>query len=170
MSIIFINLIFISTQKNASAQCEIEGKLDASGIMYYYADLVKVFWTSAKSLHCGAFTDDASYYLQFYPTPFPAKSKKKFPKDIARVELSNGDTFELEFFDSRYTSNDTVFVMQFLLPDESLDEFISHEISKVTLNLVDQDGLREYKLKLHKDAIKEQLECLFKHVNENKKE
>jgi hypothetical protein len=98
------------------------------------------------------------------------KSKKKIPKDVARIVLANGESHELEFYDSRYTAEDTVFVMQFLIPDDSFDNFIAHEITTVTLNLMDNDGLREYKLKLHKDAIQEQLDCLFKKVNENKKE
>jgi hypothetical protein len=145
----------------ALGQCEITGELDANGIIYYKAEPVKVFWTTAKSLYCGAFTDDESYYLQFFPEPFPGKSKKsRALKDPATVTLANNEVYQLQFFDSRYLSDDSVFVMQFLIPDKVEQYFLDHEMTIVSLNLGDETGFREYRLKLHKNAIREQLKCL----------
>ena len=156
-------ILALISSLNVFSQCEIKSKLDATGILYYSADPVKVFWTQAKSLYCGAFTDDESFYLQFYPEPFPEKKKKKKTlKEPAFVTLVNGERYELDFFDSRYISEDTIFVMQYLIPDDAVDKFLEFEMTIVSIHVGDEAGYREYKLKLHKNAIREQLKCLMK--------
>ncbi len=155
-------ILALISSLNVFSQCEIKSKLDATGILYYSADPVKVFWTQAKSLYCGAFTDDESFYLQFYPEPFPQKPKKKKKvKESAFVTLANGEKYELDFFDSRYISEDTIYVMQYLIPNDAVEIFLKFEMTIVSLHVGDETGFREYKLKLHKNAIREQLKCLI---------
>ena len=118
-------LIVFSFSVRGYSQCEITSRIDPTKVLYYYAEPVRVFWTESKSLYCGAFTDYEHYYLQFYPEPFPEKSKKKPTKNNAIITLSNNEKVALDFYDSRYISDDTVFVMQYLIPDKSLESFLN---------------------------------------------
>jgi hypothetical protein len=142
-------------------QCEIESRLDLNGIMYFYAEPVKVYWTSAKSLYCGAVTDKKDYYLQFYPNPFPEKPKGSIRKSPATVVLEDEKEVSMKNFDTWFDSSDSIFKMLFLIPEGELESFISNEILTVSLDMGDEEGVRVYTLKLHKDAIRQQLNCLI---------
>jgi len=142
-------------------QCEIESRLDPNGILYFYAEPVKVYWTSAKSLYCGAVTDKKDYYLQFYPNPFPAKPKGSMRKSPATIKLEGDKEITLKNFDIWFDTSDSIFKMLFLIPDGELQSFTSDEMLEVSIDMGDEEGIRVYNLKLHRSAIREQLKCLI---------
>ncbi len=158
--LILFLMIICTSLTESSAQCEVKQKLDPNGILYHYSEPVKVYWTEAKSLYCGAITDEESYYLQLYPFPFPDKQKAKKLKSDVVVKLNGNEEYSLSFYDSRYINSDSVFAMLFIIPEKKIGSFLKEEIEEISLDLGDDEGPRTYRLKLHKSAIKEQLKCL----------
>ena len=158
---ILIVIITALSGTSGYGQCDIESRLDLNGIMYFYAEPVKVYWTSSKNLYCGAVTDKKDYYLQLYPEPYPSKPKGSMRKSPATIILEEGEEISLKNFDTWYDTSDSIFKMLFLIPHEMMDAFTEKEITTVSIDMGDEEGIRVYNLKLHKAAIREQLKCLI---------
>jgi len=52
--------------------------------------------------------------------------------------------------------------MIFLIDKDSIDRFLNYEVTEVRINMKGDEGMRTYVFKLHKSALKEQLECFLK--------
>jgi hypothetical protein len=139
------------------------------GSMQYFMDPVNFYWTSAKSLKGCIVTDKESYFLELHPVPFPEKpSGNKLKEDIT-LKLSNGETYKLKHFDTRYVENDTVMEMLFLISKKDIDYLLIHEVDVIMIDMKGDEGIRSYELKLHKSALKEQLACFLKEEEGRKK-
>jgi len=165
-----LTLIFIFSSVSLSAQCEILNRVAPDGTMQYYMEPVNFYWTSAKSLMGCIVTDKESYFLELHPRPFPEKpAGNKLKKDLV-LNLSNGETYTLKHFDTRYIEKDTVMEMLYLINKKDIDFLTTQEVSGITIDMMGDEGPRSYELKLHKKALLDQLACFLKEEeNGNKK-
>lgn len=157
---------FITISMTAFPQCEILNRVAPDGSMVYYMEPVNFYWTKAKSLSGGISTDKESYFLELFPVPFPEKPAGQDLKDELELKLSDGKTYKLEHFDTRYIRKDTVMKLLYLIGEKDLDLFLNFEVSEAIINMKGDEGIRTYVFKLHKDALKVQLECFLKEEKE----
>ena len=160
---------FLTISQYSFPQCEIKNRIYPDGSMIYYIEPVNFYQTKAKSLQGGISTDKENYYLELLPVPFPPKPDGHKLKDDLDVKLSDGKSYTLKHFDTRYIRKDTVMKMVFLIDKEVLDQFLNFEVIEVKINMMGEEGIRNYVFKLHKEALKEQLAC-FLEDKEKKKE
>jgi hypothetical protein len=166
MSILAAGIFSLSIA--AFPQCKIHQRVSPDGSMQYYMEPVNFYWTSAKSLKGNIVTDKENYFLELQPVPCPDKaSGKKLKKDLL-MKISNGESFNLKHFDTRYTQNDTVMEMVFLIDRKDIDKLLHFEVTGVNIDMMGEEGVRNYEFKLHKSALMEQLDCFLKD-EENKK-
>jgi len=148
------------------SQCEILNRVSPDGSMMYYMKPVNFYWTNAKSLSGCIVTDKENYFLELLPSPFPEEPAGNKLKDELELKLSDGNTYKLEHFDTRYIQKDTVMQMLYLIDKKQLDAFLKYEVSEAKINMKGDEGIRTYAFKLHKSALKEQLDCF---LNEEEK-
>jgi len=147
---------------SAFSQCEILNRVAPDGSMKYYIEPVNFYWTKAKSLSGGIVTDKESYFLELLPVPFPEKPAGEKLKDDLQLILSDGKTYTLEHYDSRYIRKDTVMKLVYLIKKQDIDLLLKLEVKEAKINMKGDEGIRTYVFKLHKAALKEQLECFLK--------
>jgi hypothetical protein len=99
---------FLALLIPAFPQCDILNRVAPDGSMVYFMEPVNFYWTKAKSLSGGIVTDKESYFLELFPIPFPEKPEGQDIKDNLELKLSDGKTYTLEHFDTRYIRKDTV--------------------------------------------------------------
>jgi hypothetical protein len=58
--------------------------------------------------------------------------------------------------------------MLYLIDKKNLDAFLTYEVSEAKINMGGEEGARTYVFKLHKSALKEQLDCFLKEEKEEK--
>ncbi len=143
-------------------QCDILNRVAPDGSMVYYMEPVNFYWTKAKSLSGGIVTDKESYFLELFPIPFPEKPEGQDLRDNLELKLSDGKTYTLEHYDSRYIRKDTVLKLVYLIGKKDLDWLFNLEVTEARINMKGDEGIRTYVFKLHKEALKEQLECFLK--------
>jgi hypothetical protein len=161
---------FLSLSVTAFSQCEILHRIYPDETMLYYIEPVNFYWTQSKSLKGGVVTDKENYYLELLPSPVPEKSHGKKLKDLLELKLSNDSVYLLKHFDTRYVEQDTVMELLYLIDKKKLEDFLKFEVISVKINMQGTEGIRSYIFKLHKSAIREQLECFQKElVNKKKK-
>jgi hypothetical protein len=160
--ILLISLISFS-------QCEILNRVAPDGSMQYYMAPVNFYWTKAKSLSGCIVTDKESYFLELLPVPFPEEPDGNQLKDNLELQLSNGTTYSLEYFDTRYVHKDTVMKLLYLIDKKDLEAIANFEVIEAKINMKGDEGIRTYVFKLHKSALKEQLDCFLKEEKEKKK-
>lgn len=146
----------------AFSQCEILNRVSPGGSMVYYIEPVNFYWTKAKSLSGGIVTDKESYFLELLPVPFPEKPDGEKNKDDLELILSDGKSYTLEHYDSRYIRKDTVFKLVYLIKKQDIDLLLKFEVTEAKINMMGDEGIRTYVFKLHKEALKVQLECFLK--------
>jgi hypothetical protein len=157
---------FLALTIPAFPQCEILNRVAPDGSMVYYMEPVNFYWTKAKSLSGGISTDKESYFLELFPIPFPEKPAGNDLKDNLELKLSDGKTYTLEHFDTRYIRKDTVMKLVYLINKKDIDVLLNIEITEAKINMKGDEGIRTYVFKLHKAALKEQLECFLKEEEE----
>jgi hypothetical protein len=151
------------------SQCDIKYRVNPGGMMQYYMEPVNFYWTLQKSLRGCIVTDKENYFLALMPLPFPPKpAGQKLKKDL-KMTLSDGKSYSLEHFDTQYIDQDTVMQMLFLIKKEDLNTLLNQQIVNVTLGMMGNEGMRTYTFKLHKSALKEQLDCFLKKKDEKQK-
>jgi hypothetical protein len=150
-------------------QCQIINRVSPDGSMMYFMEPVNFYWTSTKSLKGCIVTDKENYFLELLPVPFPEKPQGRKLKKELILKLSDGNTYELKHFDTRYLENDTVMEMLYLIEKEDVDRMLNLEVTEVDIDMLGTEGIRTYLFKLHKSALKEQLACFLKEEKEKKK-
>jgi hypothetical protein len=158
----------VTISLNSFPQCEIKNRLYADGSIFYYIEPVNFYYTKLKSLQGGIVTDKENYYLELEPVPFPEKPAGLKLKEDLEVTLSTGNSFNLKHFDTRYDQKDTVMKMLFFINKDVFDQFVNFEVAGVKINMMGDEGIRSYVFKLHKAALKEQLDCFLKHEEAKK--
>lgn len=161
-------LVFLTTSLLSFSQCEILHRVSPDGSMMYYMEPVNFYWTKAKSLSGCIVTDKENYFLELHPVPFPEEPDGNKLKDELELKLSNGSTFKLEHYDTQYVQKDTVMKLLYLIDKKDLDTFLNNEVSEAKINMKGDEGIRTYVFKLHKAALKTQLECFLKEEKEKK--
>ena len=151
------------------SQCEILNRVSPDGSMTYYIEPVNFYWTKTKSLTGGIVTDKESYFLELLPVPFPEKPAGNELKDNLELKLSDGKSYMLEHYDTRYIQKDTIMKLVYLIGKKDLDILLNFEVTEARINMKGDEGVRTYVFKLHKDALKEQLDCFLNEEKEKKK-
>jgi hypothetical protein len=151
------------------SQCEILNRVSPDGSMVYYMEPVNFYWTKAKSLSGGISTDKESYFLELFPLPFPEKPAGNDLKDNLELKLSDGKTYTLEHYDTRYIHKDTVMKLVYLINKKDVDILLNLEVTEAKINMKGDEGFRTYVFKLHKEALKEQLDCFLNEEKDKKK-
>jgi hypothetical protein len=168
MKIFCLTLGIISFSVTAFPQCTILHRVAPDGSMQYYMDPVNFYRTNAKSLKGCIVTDMESYFLELRPFPAPEKREgKKLKKDLT-VILSDGKTYQLKHFDTRYVENDTIMELQYLIGKEEFDAFRNFGVTETRIDMGGEEGIRTYVFKLHKTALQEQLACFLKEKEKEK--
>jgi hypothetical protein len=165
-TILFIG--FLSSPITLFPQCEILNRVSADGSMMYYMEPVNFYWTEAKSLKGCIVTDKESYFLELHPLPFPDKSEGKKLKSDVTLKLSDGKTYWLKHYDTRYSDNDSVMEMLYLIDKADMEMLLNYEVLEAKIDMGDE-VIRTYVFKLHKSALKEQLNCFLKEEEEKEK-
>jgi hypothetical protein len=161
--------VFLFASISLFAQCEILNRVSPDGSMQYYMEPVNFYWTSKISLSGCIVTDKESYFLELHPKPFPSKPLgNKLKKELV-LKLTNGDIYKLKHFDTRYIEDDTVLEMLYLISKKDIDYLMNNEIAVIIIDMMGEEGIRSYELKLHKSALKEQLACFLKEDDDKKK-
>ena len=167
ITVLFLGLLTIPTL--SFSQCEIKNRISPDGSMTYYMEPVNFYWTTSKSLSGSIATDKENYFLELFPLPFPEKPAGNKLKDELELKLSNGVTYKLEHYDTRYIQKDTVMKLLFLIGKDDLDPLLNFEATEARINMMGDEGIRTYVFKLHKSALKEQLDCFLKEEKDKKK-
>ena len=160
---------FFACAGTAFSQCEILHRLYPDGSMLYYIHPVNFYWTSSKDLKGGVVTDKENFYIALQPSPFPEKPHGNKLKDDLEITLSNDSVYRLEHFDTQYIEKDTVMQLLYLIDKKALQDFYKFEAVSVKINMGGTEGIRTYVFKLHKSAIREQLDCFLKEADKKKK-
>jgi hypothetical protein len=164
-----LSVCFLIFSQTAFPQCEILNKVTPDGSMQYYMQPVNFYWTKNKSLTGCIVTDKESYFLELRPLPFPPKPEgKKLKKDLS-IKLSDGKSYTLDHYDTRYVEEDTVMEILFLIKKDDIDNLLKYEVIQTSVDMGGDEGIRTYVFKLHKTALKEQLECFLKEEEESEK-
>lgn len=158
-------LLFTSA---AFAQCDIQNRIYPDGSMFYYIEPVNFYWTESKELKGGVETDMENYFLALRPSPFPEKPAGNKLKDDLELKLSNDSVYYLKHFDTRYMEHDTVMQLLYFIDPLYVNDLLNFEAISAKINMGGTEGIRTYVFKLHKSAIKEQLDCFLKE-KENKR-
>lgn len=161
--------IFLSFSLYAFPQCNILNKVSPDGSMQYYMEPVNFYTTKTKSLTGCVVTDMENYFLEMFPVPFPDKSEGKKIKTDLVLKLSDGTVFNLKHYDTRYLKNDSVMALLYLIGKDDIEKLTQFEVSEAKFDLKGDEGIRTYVFKLHKQALKEQLNCFLNEDEEDKK-
>jgi hypothetical protein len=164
-----IIFVFIALSLHSFSQCEILNRLFPDGTMLYYMEPVNFYWTSAKSLKGCMVTDKENYFVELQPLPFPEKPAGNKLKEDLELILSDGITYTLKHYDTHYTENDTVMEMLFLIDKTDIEKVLNNEVIEAKIDMKGEEGVRSYKFKLHKSALKEQLACFLNEEEKTKK-
>ena len=164
-----LTLIFLFVSLVAFTQCEILNRVSPNGSMIYYIEPVNFYYTKAKSLTGGIVTDKESFFLELLPVPFPEKPAGTKLTDDLQLKLSDGSALSLSHYDTRYIRKDTVMKMVFLIGEKDLELLRKFEVNEAKINMGEKEGIRTYVFKLHKNALKMQLECFLKEEEVKKK-
>jgi len=162
-------LLLLSAPVSAFSQCNILNRVSPDGSMQYYMEPVNFYWTSTKSLKGDIVTDKENYFLELQPVPFPEKAEGRKLKKPLKMKLADGNTYDLKHFDTRYIENDTIMEMLYLIDKEDIDKLLNYEVIEVNIDMMGEEGVRTYEFKLHKSALKEQLDCFLKDDEKKKK-
>jgi hypothetical protein len=162
-------LVFFSVSVSLFPQCEILNRVSPDGSMQYYMEPVNFYWTSSKSLKGCIVTDRENYFLELLPIPFPEKPEGNKLRKKLMLKLSNDTIYTLKHYDTRYVEKDTVLEMLFLISREDIDFLMDHEVLEASIDMMGTEGIRTYVFKLHKGALKEQLQCFLKEEDGKKK-
>lgn len=144
------------------AQCDVKNKVLADGTMMYYFEPANFYVTKSKSLKINIVTDKEHYFVALQPSPFPAKSEGKKIKDDLIIHLSDNKQYKLAHYDTQYRNNDSIMQVLYLIDDKDIEAFSNFEAIVAEINMKGTEFVRSYNFKLHKDAIKEQLNCFLK--------
>jgi hypothetical protein len=164
-----IAIVSLSFSLPAFSQCNIQHRLYSDGSMLYFFEPVNFYWTSTKELKGGVVTDKENYYIALQPSPFPEKPLGNKLKDDLVLKLSNDSVYLLEHFDTKYLEHDSVMQMLYLIDRKALKDFYTFEAISVKINMGGTEGDRTYVFKLHKSAIREQLNCFLDEDGKKKK-
>lgn len=162
-------LIFALTSISLFPQCDIQNRVAPDGSMQFFIEPVNFYWTKTKSLTGGIVTDKENYFLELLPVPFPQKPEGNKLKENLVLKLSDGNTYELKHFDTRYVRNDSIMKMLYLINKKDLDLLLNFEVTEARIDMMGNEGIRTYVFKLHKAALKEQLACFLKEEDDKKK-
>ncbi len=159
-AIIFL-LVLCSSLTGVIAQCKISQDKFPDGTMYQQTEKSLMYQTSKKKIVERLSTDEENYFISISPSPFlPKPAGEKQKKDLIAF-LSNGKSYKLAHFDSRYLDKDSSFQMLFLFDKKDIADFQKYDIKRIVLN----DGTAvdaTYTLVLHPDAVKKQFACFMK--------
>jgi hypothetical protein len=162
-------LAFLMASVATFPQCQILNRVSPDGSMQYFMEPVNFYWTSAKSLKGCIVTDKENYFLELHPIPFPEKPDgNKLKKELV-LKLSDGNTYALQHYDTRYAENDTVMEMLYLIDKEDMNNLLNLEVLEAKIDMMGDEGIRSYMFKLHKSALKEQLACFLQEEEGRKK-
>lgn len=164
----FFAIIFAIASISAFPQCDIQNRVAPDGSMQFFIEPVNFYWTKTKSLTGGIVTDKENFFLELLPVPFPEKPLGNKLKQDLVLKLSDGKTYEIKHFDTRYVKNDSIMKMLYLIDKKDLDLLLNYEVTEASIDMMGDEGIRTYVFKLHKAALKEQLACFLE--EEEKKE
>jgi len=156
-----ITFVLLSLSLLSFPQCEILNRVSPDGSMQYYMEPVNFYWTQSKSLQGCIVTDKENYFLELHPLPFPEKPEGNKLKNNLILKLSDGNTYELAHYDTRYSQNDTVLEMLYLIDKKDMEPMQNLEVIEAKIDMNDTEGLRTYIFKLHKKALSDQLACFL---------
>jgi hypothetical protein len=162
-------IVLVLASISAFSQCEILHRLYPDGTMLYYIEPVNFYWTKSKALKGGVATDKENYYLVLQPSPFPGKSEGRKMKSDLEMKLANDSIHHMKHFDTRYMEHDTVMQLLYLIDKKDLKDFLKLEVLSAKINMEGNEGLRTYVFKLHKTAVKEQLDCFLQEKEKDNK-
>ncbi len=168
MKTLFAFALF-SISISAFSQCQILNRVSADGSMQHYMQPVNFYWTQSKSLSGCIVTDMENYFIKLQPVPFPKKPSGNKLKSDLELKLADGTTYKLKHFDTRYSENDTVMEMLYLIDKKDLETLMKLEVSVAKIDMKGDEGIRSYVFKLHKSALKEQLVCFLNQEKKGKK-
>jgi hypothetical protein len=160
----------LSLSLGASSQCDIKHRIYPDGSMLYYIEPVNFYWTETKDLKGGIMTDKENYFLALQPNPYPEKSLGKKLKSDLVLKLSDEKEYQFEHFDTRYLEGDSIMEILFLIDKNEMNPLHEFEVVQAKIDMMGEEGVRTYTFKLHKGALKEQLDCFLKEEEDNKKD
>jgi hypothetical protein len=163
-----IGFLFFFFSVAVFPQCEIKNRIYPDGSMLYYIEPVNFYWTESKDLKGGIVTDKENYFLALQPRPYPEKELGKKLKSDLVLKLSDQQEYQFEHFDTRYLEGDSIMEMLFLIHKDQMKPLNEFEVIQAKIDMKGEEGIRNYTFKLHKTALKEQLDCFLKEESDKK--
>ncbi|MEN2415152.1 hypothetical protein [Flavobacterium mesophilum] len=155
-------IFFVLISFKITAQCDVKNKVLADGTMMYYFEPAVFYTTNSKSLKINIVTDKEHYFIALQPTPFPSKKEGKKIKDDLIMHLADNKIYKLAHYDTQYIHNDSIMQVLYLIDKNDVNSFSQFDAVTAEINMQGTEFIRSYNFKLHKDAIREQLECFLK--------
>ena len=155
-------IFFVLISFKTTAQCDVKNKVLADGTMMYYFEPAVFYTTNSKSLKINIVTDKEHYFIALQPTPFPSKKEGKKIKDDLIMHLADNKIYKLAHYDTQYIHNDSIMQVLYLIDKNDVNSFSQFDAVTAEINMQGTEFIRSYNFKLHKDAIREQLECFLK--------
>jgi hypothetical protein len=165
-ALLVIGLLQLSS--GVFSQCEIKNEIYPDGSMMYYIEPVNFYWTETKDLKGGIVTDKENYFLALQPKPYPEKSVGKKLKSDLILNLSDGNEYQFKHYDTRYLEGDSIMEILYFIDNDEIDALKKLEVEQAKIDMMGEEGIRTYTFKLHKSALKEQLDCFLKEEEDNK--
>jgi hypothetical protein len=81
---------------------------------------------------------------------------------ILIVHLADQKSYKLSHNDTQYMRNDSIMQVLYLMDDKDVEAFSKFEAVVAEINIKGTEFVCGYKFKLHKEAIKEQLNYFLK--------
>ncbi len=158
----FLILFLVSFIPNGNAQCELKSEMNQNGTISTTSQSELIYSNEKYQMYSQIKFDGIDYYLVWIVKPFLSKTLKPSKMEVL---LDNKSTLLLDFYDSYETKKDTSMNFLYRVNTENVLLFSQNNIHTISFDA--EFGVKNFILKLHKDQIKIQFNCV---LNSLKKE
>jgi hypothetical protein len=158
---LFLTGLFILISFGINAQCKISQEITPTGIYNTLTEHELIYFNNKYTITAQVLFDGDDYFAVFIMKPFFSEKGKL---GAIHIVLESKDTLELQFYDANKKSKDSTLNLFYKIEPSQFTLLKQYNINEIYT--VFNEVKREFILKLHKDAIKNQLNCL---LNQSKK-
>ena len=156
---LFLSGILCLISMGIKAQCKISQEISPTGIYHTITENEVIYFNNKYTVTAQVVFDGDDYFAVFIMKPFFSEKGKL---GAIYMVLENKDTLELTFFDANKKSKDSSLSLYYKIEPSQFNQLNQHDIHEIYTYFNNEK--REFILKLHRDAIKNQLICLLNHA------
>lgn len=156
---LFLSGILCLISMGIKAQCKISQEISPTGIYHTITENEVIYFNNKYTVTAQVVFDGDDYFAVFMMKPFISEKGKL---GAIYMVLENKDTLVLKFFDANTKSKDSSLSLYYKIEPSQFNQLNQHNINEIYTYFNNEK--REFILKLHRDAIKNQLICLLNHA------